>query len=232
MSTYHDHSTHSTAFVSSPHHAEQGLAQEQLITLRAIARARGRDCNQFVRSRFGCAPEELSRAEAAACINALAELLDAQPPGLHACASPQQTKENNNTMSSFNKITVVGYLGRAPELRYTPEGTPVCNFSVATTERRKDKSGELQETTTWFQVALFGRRAEVANEYLSKGSHVWLEGPLTLNQWTDREGAARVNLEVRASDIKFLSSSAEKATAAAAAAAAAVEVTNEDDVAF
>ena len=127
-------------------------------------------------------------------------------------------------MSSFNKITVVGYLGRDPELRYTPEGTPVCNFSVATTERRKDKSGEPQETTTWFQVAVFGRRAEVANEYLSKGSHVWLEGPLTLNQWTDREGAARVNLEVRASDIKFLSSSAEKATAAAAAA----EVTSEE----
>ncbi|MEK6321001.1 MAG: single-stranded DNA-binding protein [Acidobacteriota bacterium] len=230
MSTYHDHSTHSTAFVSSPDAAgqEQELAQEQLITLRSIARARGRDCDQFVRSRFGCAPEELSRAEAAACINALAELLDAQPPGLHACASLEQTKENNNTMSSFNKITVVGYLGRAPELRYTPEGTPVSNFSVATTERRKDKSGELQETTTWFQVALFGRRAEVANEYLSKGSHVWLEGPLTLNQWTDREGAARVNLEVRASDIKFLSSSAEKATAAAAAA----EVTTEDDVAF
>ena len=230
MSTYHDHSTHSTAFVSSPDDAgqKQGLAQEQLITLRAIARARGRDCEQFVRSRIGCAPEELSRAEAAACINALAELLDAQPPGRRACASLQQTKENNNTMSSFNKITVVGYLGRAPELRYTPEGTPVCNFSVATTERRKDKSGELQETTTWFQVALFGRRAEVANEYLSKGSHVWLEGPLTLNQWTDREGAARVNLEVRASDIKFLSSSAEKATAAAAAA----EVSSEDDVAF
>jgi single-strand DNA-binding protein len=196
MSTYHDHSTHSTAF-------------------------------EFVRSRFGCAPEQLSCAEAAACINALAELLDAQLPGVHACASLQQTKENN-TMSSFNKITVVGYLGRAPELRYTPDGTPVSNFSVATTERRKDKSGELQETTTWFQVALFGRRAEVANEYLSKGSHVWLEGPLTLNQWTDREGAARVNLEVRASDIKFLSSSAEKATAAAAAA----EVTSEDDVAF
>src|SRR5262249_15603120 len=103
MSTYHDHSTHSTAFVSSPDHAgqEQGLAQEQLTTLRAISRARGRDCEQFVRSRFGCAPEELSRAEAAACINALAELLDAQL-GLHACASLQQTKENNS-MSSFNK---------------------------------------------------------------------------------------------------------------------------------
>src|SRR6185295_1671619 len=229
MPTYHGHITCATAFASPLDSAqrEPSLAEVQLQTLRAIARARGRDCDQFVRSRFGCAPEELSRAEAAACINALAELLDAQPPGLHACASLQQTKENN-TMSSFNKITVVGYLGRAPELRYTPDGTPVSNFSVATTEKRKDKSGELQETTTWFQVALFGRRAEVANEYLSKGSHVWLEGPLTLNQWTDREGAARVNLEVRASDIKFLSSSAEKATAAAAAG----EVTSEDDVSF
>ena len=101
-------------------------------------------------------------------------------------------------MSSFNKITVVGYLGRAPELRYTPDGTPVSNFSVATTERRKDKSGEIQETTPWFQVALFGRRAEVANEYLSKGSHVWLEGPLTRNSGPPGR-FARVNLAVIAS---------------------------------
>ena len=79
MSTYHDHSAHSTILVSPPDHAgqEQGLAHDQLVTLRAIARARGRDCDQFVRSRFGCAPEALSRADAAACINMLAELLDA-----------------------------------------------------------------------------------------------------------------------------------------------------------
>jgi single-strand DNA-binding protein len=73
-------------------------------------------------------------------------------------------------MSSFNRIAIVGYLGREPELRYTPQGTPVCNFSVATTERRKDSSAELHETTTWFQVAVFGRRAEVAKEYLSKAA--------------------------------------------------------------
>lgn len=126
-------------------------------------------------------------------------------------------------MASFNKITIVGYLGRDPELRYTPEGTPVCNFSVATTERRKDKAGELQEVTTWFQVALFGRQAENASEYLSKGSQVWVEGPLTLNQWTDKDGATRGTLEVRGSDIKFLSPSSEKATAAAAAATPASE---------
>ena len=131
-------------------------------------------------------------------------------------------------MSSFNRIAIVGYLGRDPELRYTPQGTPVCNFSVATTEKRKDSAGELHETTTWFQAALFGRRAEVAKEYLSKGSHVWLEGSLVLNQWTDSEGAARASLEVRASDIRFLSSSGEKAAAATAAAAA----TTDDDVAF
>jgi single-strand DNA-binding protein len=128
-------------------------------------------------------------------------------------------------MSSFNRIAIVGYLGRNPELRYTPEGTAVCNFSVATTEKRKNKAGELQETTTWFQVALFGRRAEVATEYLSKGSHVWLEGSLALNQWTDSEGATRASLEVRASDIRFLSSSGEKAVAATAAATA-----NQDEV--
>ena len=130
-------------------------------------------------------------------------------------------------MSSFNRIAIVGYLGREPELRYTPEGTAVCNFSVATTEKRKGKAGELQDITTWFQVALFGRQAENVHEYLSKGSHVWLEGSLSLNQWTDRDGAQRVNLEVRASNIKFLSGSGEKASAAAASAASA-----EDDVSF
>src|SRR5215469_3811006 len=130
-------------------------------------------------------------------------------------------------MSSFNKIAIVGYLGRDPELRYTPDGTPVCNFSVATTERRKHKPGESQELTTWFQVALFGRHAENAKEYLSKGSHVWLEGSLTLIQWIDRDGAPRVNLEVRGSDIKFLAGSGEKAAPATAAAGG-----SDDDVSF
>ena len=130
--------------------------------------------------------------------------------------------------TSFNKIAIVGYLGRDPELRYTPDGTPVSNFSVATTEKRKDKAGELQETTTWFQVALFGRRAEVAKEFLSKGSHVWLEGSLALNQWTDSEGATRATLEIRASDLRFLSSAGEKAAAATAGAAA----TADEDVPF
>ena len=102
-------------------------------------------------------------------------------------------------MASFNKIIIVGYLGRDPELRYTPQGTPVCDFSIATTERRKDKSGEFQDQTTWFRVSFFGRQAEVASQYLSKGRQVYVEGTLTQREYTDKEGNARTSLDVPAS---------------------------------
>jgi len=109
-------------------------------------------------------------------------------------------------MASFNKIIMVGYLGRDPELRYTPQGTPVCDFSIATTERRKDKSGEFQDHTTWFRVSLFGRQAEVASQYLSKGRQVYVEGTLTQREYTDKEGNTRTSLDVRGSDIHFIGS--------------------------
>ena len=112
-------------------------------------------------------------------------------------------------MASFNKIIIVGYLGRDPELRYTPQGTPVCDFSIATTERRKDKSGEFQDHTTWFRVSLFGRQAEVASQYLSKGRQVYVEGTLTMREYTDKEGNTRTSLDVRGSDIQFISSAAD-----------------------
>jgi single-strand DNA-binding protein len=105
---------------------------------------------------------------------------------------------------SFNKITIVGYLGRDPELRYTPQGTAVCNFSVATTEKRKNASGEMEEHTIWFRVTAWGRQAEVAHEYLAKGRQVYVEGRLRLEQYTDREGNPRTSAEVNASDIHFL----------------------------
>lgn len=109
-------------------------------------------------------------------------------------------------MASFNKITIVGYLGRDPELRYTPDGTPVCDFSVATTERRKDKSGEPQDLTTWFRVTAWRRLAELAGQYLTKGKQVYVEGRLVQREFQDRDGNTRFNLEVTASDIQFIGS--------------------------
>jgi single-strand DNA-binding protein len=105
---------------------------------------------------------------------------------------------------SFNKITIVGYLGRDPELRYTPQGTAVCNFSVATTEKRKNARGEQEEHTIWFRVAAWGRQAELAAEYLAKGRQVYVEGRLRLEQYTDRDGNPRTSAEVNTSDIQFL----------------------------
>ena len=134
-------------------------------------------------------------------------------------------------MATFNKITIVGYLGRDPETRFTSEGSAVCNFSVATTEKRKDKAGDIQEVTTWFSAVLFGRQAEVAGEFLAKGSHVYLEGVLSLQEWTDREGATRTTLNVRGTDIKFLSST-QKAMAASASVPVQEEPAAGEDVPF
>ena len=107
---------------------------------------------------------------------------------------------------SFNKIIIVGNLGRDPELRYTPQGTPVCSFTLATNERRKDKAGEMQDQTTWFRVTLWGRQAETASQYLTKGRPVYIEGRLRVEEWTDRDGKPRHTLEVHATDMQFIGS--------------------------
>lgn len=112
-------------------------------------------------------------------------------------------------MASFNKIILVGYLGRDPEIRYTADGTPVCSFSVATTERKKDKSGEFQDLTTWFRVSVWRRQAELANQYLSKGKQVYIEGRLSANEYQDRDGNTRTSLDIQATDIQFLGSRTE-----------------------
>ena len=116
-------------------------------------------------------------------------------------------------MASFNRITIVGYLGRDPELRYTPDGTPVCDFSVATTERRKDRSGEMQDVTTWFRVTVWRRQAELAGQYLSKGRQVYVEGRLVQREYQDRDGNTRYSLEVTATDLQFIGSRGEEGSA-------------------
>ncbi len=105
---------------------------------------------------------------------------------------------------SFNKITIVGNLGRDPELRYTPQGNAVCNFSVATNEKRRDKTGELQDATTWFKITLWGKQAENASKFLTKGSPIYIEGRLRVEEWSDRDGKSRYTLEVQATDMQFL----------------------------
>ena len=105
---------------------------------------------------------------------------------------------------SFNKVILVGNLGRDPDLRYTPQGTPVCSFTMATNERRKDKTGEMQDQTTWFRVTLWGRQAETASQYLTKGRPVYIEGRLRVEEWTDRDGKPRHTLEVNATDMQFI----------------------------
>ena len=107
---------------------------------------------------------------------------------------------------SFNKITIVGNLGRDPELRYTPQGIAVCSFSVATNERRKDKAGEMQDVTTWFRITLWRQQAENAAKYLTKGSPVYIEGRLKIDEWTDRDGNTRYTLDVQATDMQFIGS--------------------------
>jgi len=105
---------------------------------------------------------------------------------------------------SFNKITIIGNLGRDPELRYTPQGTAVCDFSVAVNDRKRDKAGEWQDVTTWFKITFWGKQAENASKYLTKGRQVYIEGRLQVEEWTDRDGNNRHTLAVQGADIQFL----------------------------
>ena len=105
---------------------------------------------------------------------------------------------------SFNKIIVVGNLGRDPELRYTPQGTAVCSFTMATNERRKGLAGEPQDVTTWFRVTVWGKQAETVSKYLTKGRNVYVEGRLHVGEWSDKDGKQRYTLEVNATDVRFI----------------------------
>jgi len=123
---------------------------------------------------------------------------------------------------SFNKIILVGNLGRDPELRYTPQGTAVASFSLATNDKRKNKdTGEFEDVTTWFRVTLWGKQAELAQQHLVKGRPVYIEGRLRLETYTDRDDKERTSLEVNGSDMQFIGGKETSAPAPAAAAAVA-----------
>ncbi len=107
-------------------------------------------------------------------------------------------------MASVNKVILLGNLGRDPEVRFTQGGTPVANFTMATTDRWSDPSGEKKEKTEWHRIVVWGKQAEVAGEYLRKGRPVFVEGSLQTREWTDREGNKRYTTEVRAQRLQLL----------------------------
>jgi len=107
-------------------------------------------------------------------------------------------------MPSFNKIIIVGHLGISPETRYLPDGTAATSFSMATSEKKKGRDGEAQDITTWFKVTVWGKQGEMVSQYLDKGSLAYVEGRLSLNEYTDRDGNKRISLEVRADNVQFL----------------------------
>jgi single-strand DNA-binding protein len=107
-------------------------------------------------------------------------------------------------MASVNRVILIGNLGADPETRYLPSGDAVTNIRIATTDTWKDKSGEKQEHTEWHRVAFFGKLAEIAGEYLKKGSPVYVEGRIRTRKWQDKEGQERYSTEIVADRMQLL----------------------------
>lgn len=129
-----------------------------------------------------------------------------------------------------NKVIIIGNLGRDPELRRTNGGQSVCNFSVATTEKWTDAGGAKQERTEWHNVVVWGKQAELCNQYLGKGSKVYVEGSIATREYDDKDGNKRKAVEIKAQTVRFLSpSSGGSSEAPRANGAAAAE---DDDILF
>jgi single-strand DNA-binding protein len=142
-------------------------------------------------------------------------------------------------MASINKVILIGNLGRDPEVRYTQGGTPVANFTMATTDRWSDaSSGEKKERTEWHRIVVWGKQAEIAGEYLRKGRQVYVEGSLQTREWTDREGNKRYTTEIRAQRFQMLGRPADREASEGAAAQPAPAVAEsqpgyeDDDIPF
>lgn len=107
-------------------------------------------------------------------------------------------------MASVNKVILVGNLGRDPEMRFMPNGEAVCNFSIATTDNWKDKAGVKQERTEWHNIVMYRKLAEIAGEYLKKGSSVYIEGRLQTRKWQTKEGQDRYTTEIISDQMQML----------------------------
>ena len=117
---------------------------------------------------------------------------------------------------TVNKVILVGRLGKDPELKYTPNGTPVATFSLATDENYKDHTGEQQQRTEWHRIVAWSKLAEICGEYLTKGKLVYIEGSIRSRQWQDQAGNKRTAYEIIARNMQMLGSKAESERAPAA----------------
>ncbi len=109
-------------------------------------------------------------------------------------------------MAAVNKAIIIGYLGKDPEIRYTPDGLAIANFSVATTESYKDRDGNKKENTEWHRIVYYGKIAEVAEKYLKKGSKCYVEGKIRTRKWTDKDGIDRYTTEIVGERLQMLDS--------------------------
>lgn len=109
---------------------------------------------------------------------------------------------------SVNKVIILGRLGQDPEMKYTPGGMAVCNFTLATSESWADKSGQKQERTEWHRIVVWGKLAELCNQYLTKGRQAYVEGSLQTRSWDDKNGQKRYTTEINAKTIQFIGGAA------------------------
>lgn len=116
---------------------------------------------------------------------------------------------------SVNKVILVGRLGRDPETRYTGGGQAVANFSLATDESYKDRNGERQKRTEWHKIVVWGKQAEIAQQYLKKGSLIFIEGRIQSREWQDKEGQKRTSFEIVANNFRMLGGRADGVAAGA-----------------
>jgi len=129
---------------------------------------------------------------------------------------------------SVNKVILVGRLGRDPETRYTGGGQAVANFSVATDETYKDRNGEKQKRTEWHKIVVWGKQAEIAQQYLKKGSLIFIEGRIQSREWQDKEGQKRTSFEIVANNFRMLGGRSEGAAAASAGGGAGARSGGDD----
>jgi single-strand DNA-binding protein len=128
----------------------------------------------------------------------------------------------------MNRVTLIGRLGKDPEVRYTPNGKAVGNFSIATDEKWTDKSGQKHEATEWHRIVCWDKQAELCAEYLSKGRQVAIEGRIETREWTNKEGVKQYTTEIVASHVEFLGGKEDGGGSRAKPAAPAAESREED----